>query len=467
MAGGTAPRTAFVLLFGGSHARAAGDVLRTRPGANVVEPPVSGLRFFTAQGDEARALDQWYARTDLGNAPPHLLLWHDPELAEWVRGTDAQFWVAVPDQAVADSYRDHANVHAVVTWDAREVARRAAAAAGGPEPRTPARGPQEDPFALLAAVGPLTGSPAPPEAAPPEPAPSSALVPRPVTTPPRSPGLLHRLRGRLRPPEAGSTEALGMLLTGAGPFCVAVQGRTGGAGVTGSAPALATVLADAVRTLSRTVALVDGHLGDPDVWAALPVSGSPPTLDALVSALRRGGRPASPGYGSSPALRVYPDSAGASDGYPPADLHRAAEHLRREHLAVVVDLPPPLPDPLDTASTTRAAWLAEADAVVVVTAPDQPGLAEVHHDLEAEVMRAKRVVLALAGARPRPGHDRPELVALFENLRSHVTRVVELPGDDAGTAALIQGRAADPAAQAALRAYVRYAAAVVEVALAP
>lgn len=461
MAGG--PRTAFVLLLGGGHGRAAADALRAQaPEANVVEPPVNGVRFFSAQGDEGRALDEWYARTDLGEAPPHLLLWHDPELVEWARGTDAQFWVAVPDEGVAASYRNQPNVHAVVTWDARELARRAAASAAGPKPRLRPTELSTDPFSLLAAVGSLTATP------PPTPrAPSTAIIPVPVKVESRPPGLLHRIRGRLRPPESGSPPALGMLLVGAPPFCVAVLGRGGGAGRTGSAAALATVLAEPVRALSRTVALVDGHLGDPGAWAALSLSGSPPTLEALVSALREGRRPASPGYGGLPSLQVYPEAAGGSDGYPPADLHRAAEHLRGEHLAVVIDLPPEVPETLDSASATRAAWLAEADVAVIVTASDQGGLTEVHRRLQAEVMRGKRIVACLVGPRPRPGRDRPELVALFENLRSHVTRVVELPDDDAGTTALLQRGATEPARPATLKAYARYAGAVVEVASAP
>lgn len=459
MAGGPASRPAFVLLLGGGHTRAAAQVLRAQaPDANVVEPPVSGVRFFTAQGDEGRALDDWYARTDLGDGPPYLLLWHDPELVEWVRGTDAQFWVAVPDQGVADSYRDQRNVRAIVTWDARELAREAAAALPTPKPPPRPTGMETDPFTLLAAAGPLTAAPQ---------GPSTAIIPMPAKVEIRQPGLLDRIRQRLRSPDGGAAPALGMLLVGTAPFCVAVLGRAGGAGRTGSAAALATVLAEAVRALGRTVALVDGHLGDPGAWAGLSVSGSPPTLEALVRALREGRRPASPGYGGLPSLQVFPDSPGGSDGYPPADLHRAAEHLRGQHLAVVVDLPPEVPESLDSASATRAAWLAEADVAVVVTASDQGGLTEIHHRLQAEVMRGKRVVACLVGARPRPGRDRPELVALFENLRSHVTRVVELPDDDAGTTALLGRGGSEPARQATLRAYTRYAAAVVEVASAP
>jgi MinD-like ATPase involved in chromosome partitioning or flagellar assembly len=226
------------------------------------------------------------------------------------------------------------------------------------------------------------------------------------------------------------------------------------------------VLAEAVRPLSRTVALVDGELEDPDAWAALSVSGSPPTFAALVSALREGRRPASPGYGGLPSLQVYPDSAGG-EGYPPADLHRAADHLRGQHLSVVVDLPPQVPETLDSLSTTRAAWLAEADVAVIVTSADQAGLTEVQRRLQAEVLRGKRIVACLAGTRPRPGRDRPELVALFENLRSHVTRVVEIPDDDAGTVALLQRALIEPARPGILKAYQRYASTVVEVASAP
>ena len=468
MAGG--PRTAFVLLLGGGHVRAAAQVLRAEAAsASVLEPPVTGVRFFTAQGEEGRALDEWYAKTDLGDAPPHLLLWHDPELVDWVPGTDAQFWVAVPDQGVADSYREHSNVHPVVTWDARELARQAAAASR-PKPEPPSKpaaqepaGLGADPFTLLAGVGPLT-SPAPATS----PRPPTAIVPLPRKAPSQpAPGLLERIRSRIRPLDGASAPALGMLLAGTSPFCVAVLGRAGGAGRTGSAAALAAVLSEAVLALSRTVALVDGHLGDPDAWAALSVSGSPPTLEALVGALREGRQPASPGYGGSPALHVFPDAAGGSDGYPPVDLHRAAEHLRRGHLAVVVDLPPEVPETLDSGSATRAAWLAEADVAVIVTPSDQIGLTDVHQRLQAEVLRGKRLVACLVGSRPRPGRDRPDLVALFENLRSHVTRVVELPDDDPGTAALLKRGAAESVRPPTLKAYTRYASAVVEVASAP
>ncbi len=460
MVAGPAPRTVFVLLLGGGHARAAAQVLRAEaPAATIVEPPVSGLGFFTAEGDQARVLDEWYARTDLGEAPPQLLLWHDPELAGWVRGTDAEFWVAAPDQEVANSYREHRNVHAVATWDARELARQAGSAAAVPPSRPPPGSPTTDPFALLAAAGPLGAAQEPP---------STAIIPVPVRHVPPRPGLLQRLRDRLRArADPRSSQTLGTQLVAASPFSVAVLGREGGAARTGSAASLAAVLADAVRALGRPVALVDGHLGDPRAWSGLSLNGSPPTLETLVTALRDGQSPPSPGYGGLASLRVYPDAGATSDGYAPADLHRAAEHLRREDLAVVVDLPPQVPQVLDSASATRAAWLAEADVTVIVTASDQEGLAAAQGQLQAEVMRGKRVIACLVGRRPRPGRDRPEVVALFQNLRSHVARVVELPDDDAGAAALLRHDAGDPVRPATLKAYTRLAEAVVEVASAP
>jgi hypothetical protein len=467
MVGGPAPRRAFVLLLGAGHSRAAAQVLRTEaPGAVIVEPPVSGLGFFTADGDAGRALDEWYARTDLGEAPPNLLLWHDPELADWVHGTDAEFWVAAPDQEVADSYGAHPNVHAIATWDARELARRAA-----PPPTHPQSGPSggagggtgghgaTDPFTLLAAAGPLGAAST---------SPSTAIIPVPVKpAPPRS-GFLRRVRDRLRASaDAGSGQTLGTLLIAAPPFCVAVLGRAGGAARTGSAASLAIMLAEAVRALSRPVALVDGHLGDSGAWAGLSLSGSPPTLETLVSALRDGRRPPSPGYGGLSSLQVYPDAGSQAGGYPPADLHRAAEHLRHEHLAVVVDLPPEVPETLDSTSTTSAAWLAEADATVIVAGSDQEGLIAVHGRLQAEVMRGKRVVLCLVGPGPRPGRERPEIVALFQSLRSHVARVAELPDDDAGTAALLRHGSGEPVQPATQKAYTRLAEVVIEVATAP
>ena len=469
MVGGPAPRRAFVLLLGAGHSRAAAQVLRAEaPAAIIVEPPVSGLGFFTADGDAGRALDEWYARTDLGDAPPNLLLWHDPELADWVHGTDAEFWVAAPDQEVADSYPDHPNVHAISTWDARELARRAAPPPAGPQSRSSGggrggTGGTTDPFALLAAAGPL-GAPSP--------SPSTAIIPVPVEpVPPRS-GFLRRVRDRVRDRlrtsvDAGSGQTLGTLLIAAPPFCVAVLGREGGAARTGSAASLAIVLAEAVRALSRPIALVDGHLGDPGAWAGLSLSGSPPTLQSLVNALRDGRRPPSPGYGGLSSLQVYPDAGGEADGYPPADLHRAAAHLRREHLAVVVDLPPWVPETLDSASATGAAWLAEADVTVIVAGSDQEGLTDAHRRLQAEVMRGKRVVLCLVGARPRPGRERPEIVALFESLRSHVARVAELPDDDAATAALLRHGGAEPVRPATQKATTRLAEVVIEVASAP
>lgn len=467
MAGGTVSRPAYVLLLGAGHTPAAAQVLHAlAPGALVVEPPVSGLDFFTAQGEQGRELDAWYARTDLGDAPPQLLIWHHPDLAEWVRGADAELWVAAPDQETADSYRAYPNVHAVSTWDARELARRAAAAAGPPaeQPPAPPPAPPDDPFALLAKVGPLSAV-SPPTATPPQP--PTAIVPLPARPPSRRPGWLDRVRalGGRRPQNGGAPE-LGALLAAAHPFCIAVLGPEGGASRSGSAAALATVLADAVRPLGRSVALVDGHLGHPEAWAGLALAGSPPTLDALVTALRDGRQPPSPGYGRLPSLRVYPDGPAAPDGYAPADLHRSAAHLRRENLALVVDLPSRVPQTLDGESATLAAWLAEADVTVVVTAADSRGLAAAQKWLQAEVTRGKRVVACLVGAQPRPGRDQPEVVALFQHLRSHVVRVVEIPDDDAGTEALLERGLAAAARTATLQGYARLAEVVVEVAAA-
>lgn len=466
MAGGPVPRPAFVLLLGNGHTQAAAEVLhRLAPTAIVAEPPVSGLGFFTAHGEQGQELDAWYARTDLGNGPPQLLIWHDPALAEWVRGTDAEFWVASPDQGSTDSYRGYPNVHAVTTWDARELARQAAGSVPTPAPSPPAAppgaappAPTNDPFTLLATVGPLTATPA---------GGPTAIVPVPVPTQPRRPGWLDRIRdlGGRRSKGDGTPE-LSALLAAAPPFCVAVLGRPGPAARSGSAPALATVLAEAVRLLGRSVALVDGHLGDPEAWAGLSLAGGPPTLESLIGALRDGAQPPSPGYGRLPSLRVYPDGPTAPDGYPPADLHRAAAHLRRENVAVVVDLPARVPETLDGESATRAAWLAEADVTVIVTATDTEGLTAAQRWLQAEVMRGKRVVACLVGAQPRPGRDQPELVALFQHLRSHVVRVADLPDDDAGTGDLLQRGPSAPTRPATRQAYARLAQVVVEVAAA-
>ncbi|MGH7911024.1 MAG: hypothetical protein ACREOV_04840, partial [Candidatus Dormibacteraceae bacterium] len=134
------------------------------------------------------------------------------------------------------------------------------------------------------------------------------------------------------------------------------------------------------------------------------------------------------------------------------------------HVAVVVDLPAGAPGRVDGPAANRAAWLAEADVIVLVTTPDQKGLTRALGQLQAEWLRGRRVVGCLVGARPRPGRDQPDLVALFQNLRSHVARLVEMPDDDAGAVALLRRRDADPPPPAARAAYARLAQAVVEVA---
>ncbi|MFZ0214519.1 MAG: hypothetical protein WAM30_01105, partial [Candidatus Dormiibacterota bacterium] len=267
-----------------------------------------------------------------------------------------------------------------------------------------------------------------------------------------------------RPAPAEPVPRLEDLLWALPGVCVAVLARPGGAGRTGSAAAIAAVLGGSLSAFGTTVALVDANADDERSWAPLGINGSPPPLADLVRALGRGEPPPRGGYGGAPTLVVYPDRPRRNGAYAPAEVKRVAAYLRTQHVVVVVDLPP-LPAVGDAATAAiTAAWIAEANAVVLPATADETSLSGALHFLALESMRGRPLVVGWIGRRPRRGRATPEAVALSHQMESHAARVVELPDDDAGTVALLQRRPEQEVSEPLRQGYQRLAGAVAVVA---
>ena len=232
------PSRPLVVLLRGPHGVVAAEVLRRGlPGHEhvVLQSPVAGVDFFTSSGEQAVALDRWWAE-QVGARRPIVLAATEPGLPEWLHGLDADFLIAVPDEAGAAAYAGLDQVRVMLTDDPRQLAAAALQLLGaapadgtasapeppqmgapaGPQPPhvtapaapppevnpvgapSPQGGPAfEDPFRLLASVPAIASGgaaaplpypgPAPPQPAPNAPPPFPTPAPAPARTPPQPP----------------------------------------------------------------------------------------------------------------------------------------------------------------------------------------------------------------------------------------------------------------------------------------
>jgi len=355
-----------------------------------------------------------------------------------------------------------------------------------PDRGAPERPPFVDPFDLLTGAEPITPGDPPgggtggPAAAAPEAGPLSrrsllgdqpphvmalAAEPRPRNGPAR-PSLdprqiLNRLgHGRRAPVSA----ELGQAVLACKPIVAAVVSRKGGVGKTASAAAVAAILGEAVDPFGHTAALVDANVGNPDAWGRLDVQGQPPTVRDLVRSLMSGAEPPSPAFAETPALAVYPESREAGDGYAPAQIQRAATYLKGRHAAIVVDLPNRLPAFTSAEAAVAAAWIAEADVLVLPTTADPTALLGAMEYLDADSVQGKPVVVSYIVPRVRQIRDAPQVRGMLDRIRSSVAALVEVPDDDRATLALIRRIAITEVAGELRQAYVALATRVVEAA---
>ena len=526
-ADGAARRT-FLVLLDEPHAWVAAATLAREAPPGSVETliaPIPGVRFLAARGREAAGLDDWWGRMATAPGRPVVVVAHEDDLPRWIPGLDADFVVAVPDEAALAHYQHLPNVHATVSDDPRQLAEEALRHLGPPpaaqsvkEPAahvsrvppeaTPPRGASPavasaapasgqdtatrrgrstvvDPFELISRAEPIDMGAAPNGAQRREPFDSQATPlsrrsvlgeerpqvkaadfrPRPAPAPTRG-GLdprqiLDRLgQGRRAPVSA----ELGQAVLACKPIVAAVISRKGGVGKTASAAAVAAILGEAVDPFGHTAALVDANIGNPDAWGRLDIRGRATTMREIVRQLMSGAEPPGPSFAETPALAVYPESREAGDGYAPAQIQRAASYLKARHAAVVVDLPNRLPAFTSAEAAVAAAWIGEADVLILPTTADPTALLGAIEYLDADSVQGKPVVVSYIVPRARQIREAPQVRSMLERIRTAVAAVVEVPDDDRATLALIRRIAITEVGNELRQAYVSLATRVVEAA---
>ncbi|HXM53891.1 MAG TPA: hypothetical protein VOB72_00765, partial [Candidatus Dormibacteraeota bacterium] len=124
MAADTGRRT-FLILLEEPHAWVAAATLARQSPPGTVEAliaPVPGVAFLSARGEDAADLDTWWDRMATAPGRPVVLAAHEDDLPGWIPGLDADFVVAVPDDATLNTYGHLPNVVATVDDDPRQLA---------------------------------------------------------------------------------------------------------------------------------------------------------------------------------------------------------------------------------------------------------------------------------------------------------------------------------------------------------
>jgi MinD-like ATPase involved in chromosome partitioning or flagellar assembly len=273
--------------------------------------------------------------------------------------------------------------------------------------------------------------------------------------------ILDRLgQGRRAPVSA----ELGQAVLACKPLVAAVVSRKGGVGKTASAAAVAAILGEAVDPFGHTAALVDANVGNPDAWGRLDVRGDPPTMREIVRSLMAGQEPPGPAFAETPALAVYPESREAGEGYAPAQIQRVAGYLKGRHAAVVVDLPNRLPAFTSAEAAVAAAWIGEADVLVLPTTADPTALLGAIEYLDADTVQGKPVVVSYIVPRIRQIRDAPQVRGMLDRIRASVAALVEVPDDDRATLALVRRVAITEVSNELRNAYLNLATRVIEAA---
>jgi MinD-like ATPase involved in chromosome partitioning or flagellar assembly len=289
--------------------------------------------------------------------------------------------------------------------------------------------------------------------------PRAALGPPRATIDPRQ--LLDRLgQGRRAPVGA----ELGQAVLACKPVVAAVVSRKGGVGKTASAAAVAAILGEAMDPFGHTAALVDANVGNPDAWGRLDIHGEPPTMRDVVRSLMAGMEPPGPAFADTPALAVYPESREAGEGYAPAQIQRVASYLKGRHAVVVVDLPNRLPAFTSAEAAVAAAWIGEADVLVLPTTADPTALLGAIEYLDADTVQGKPVVVSYIVPRVRQIRDAPQVRGMLDRIRAGVAAVVEVPDDDRATLALLERIAITEVSNELRLAYINLANRVIEAA---
>ena len=302
----------------------------------------------------------------------------------------------------------------------------------------------DDPLAALAALKPVpVERPGPERAAggrrrrpelPPEP-------PEEIEDPgPR--GFLQRVRlalGRQRPIQVPGE--IGDLLLGTRPAPLVVVGsRKGGVGKTALSAGLAQVAGYSLDGRAGVAALVDQNINNADQWGRLRLPEGVTTVREVMGRLSRGEEfPGAPAYARTPALAVFPESRDPGDGYPQVLIERFAKNLRSRYVFSVIDLPNALPAFTSAEASVTAAYVGQADLVLVPTTDDPNALRGALEYLTTPSMRQKTAIVPYIVSTERGIRDHPKVLDLLDQIREHAVAVVPFPRTEKATLAVVQG----------------------------
>ena len=113
--------------------------------------------------------------------------------------------------------------------------------------------------------------------------------------------------------------------------------------------------------------------------------------------------------------------------------------LRARHVISVVDLPNTLPAYTSAEASVAAAYVGEADLVVVPTTDDPNALRAVTDYMALPSLRGKPIVVAYIVS-PEPGiRDDPNVLQLLQGIRRGSRAIVPFPKTEKATLAVVKG----------------------------
>lgn len=255
-------------------------------------------------------------------------------------------------------------------------------------------------------------------------------------------GLLQRIRlavGRQRPIQVPGE--IGDLLLGTRPAPLVVVGsRKGGVGKTALSAGLAQVAGYSLDGRAGVAALVDQNINNADQWGRLRLPEGVTTVREVMGALAKGEEfPGVPAYARTPALAVFPESRDPGDGYPSVLIERFAKNLRSRFVFTVIDLPNALPAFTSAEASVTAAYVGQADLVLVPTTDDPNALRGALEYLATPSMQQKAAIVPYIVSTERGIRDHPKVLDLLDQIRERAVAVVPFPRTEKATLAVVQG----------------------------
>ncbi|MBO0708734.1 MAG: hypothetical protein J2P44_10245, partial [Candidatus Dormibacteraeota bacterium] len=127
------------------------------------------------------------------------------------------------------------------------------------------------------------------------------------------------------------------------------------------------------------------------------------------------------------------------DGYPPVLIERFAKNLRSRFVFTVIDLPNALPAFTSAEASVTAAYVGQADLVLVPTTDDPNALRGALEYLATPSMQQKAAIVPYIVSTERGIRDHPKVLDLLDQIREHAVAVVPFPRTEKATLAVVQG----------------------------